>query len=369
MLDHSPSDIRADAAQLNARFRTATPQQVLDFALHHLGTAALVSSFGAESAVLLHMTARIAPATPVLLLETGMLFAETLAYQQDLTRRFGLSDVRLVRPLPGSVSARDAQGDLHKRDTDACCALRKVEPLRNALLPFETMISGRKRYQSGVRETLERFEIGPDGRLRVNPLAHWGRDALRAYAAHHDLPSHPLVAEGFASIGCIPCTSAVAANEPARAGRWRGQDKVECGIHIIDGRIVPATEAAMPDELPDLLVRDDGFHPLDGAPVALDPAAPSETLRAHMDAPLLSIDFPAMTDGRGFTLARQLREMGYAGRLRATGALIADQYAMARRVGFDEVQISAAMAARQPEVQWLARADWRENDHRARLAG
>ncbi len=118
------------------------------------------------------------------------------------------------------------------------------------------------------------------------------------------------------------------------------------------------------------LVRDDGFHPHDGAePEALAPDTPLDDLAAYLDRDLIALDFPAMTDGRGFSLARRLRELGYQGRLRAVGKLIADQYAMARRVGIDEVEIDEALARRQPQEQWLARADWRDWDHRSRLAG
>ena len=118
------------------------------------------------------------------------------------------------------------------------------------------------------------------------------------------------------------------------------------------------------------LVRDDGFHADDGAdPVVLAPDTDPATLGEYLGHELVAVDFPSMTDGRGFTLARLLRERGYQGRVRAVGGLIADQYAMARRVGFDEVRISAALAARQPQDQWLYRADWQDWDHRSRLAG
>lgn len=119
-----------------------------------------------------------------------------------------------------------------------------------------------------------------------------------------------------------------------------------------------------------VLARDDGFHPVTGEPdITLAPDTAPTTLADHLALSLIAIDFPAFSDGRGFTLARRLRELGYQGRLRATGRLIADQYAMARRVGFDEVQVAADIAARQPEDQWRARADWKAWDHRAQLAG
>ncbi len=259
-------------------------------------------------------------------------------------------------------------------------------PLEHALQGFDAWITGRKRFQGGDRQTLDFFDVESPTRMRINPLAHWRPQDVRDYMAENNLPAHPLVARGYPSIGCAPCTSAVAAGEDPRAGRWRGTEKSECGIHFIGGRMVRAPAAAADQPTEDemtaqtsadvidmadapLLVRDDGFHPLDDPPAAvLPPDTEPATLAGHLEAPLIAIDFPAMTDGRGFTLARQLRELGFAGRLRATGGLIADQYAMARRVGFDEVQIPAALARRQPAPQWRARADWQDWDHRARLA-
>lgn len=209
------------------------------------GEVALVSSFGAESVVLLHMVADIAPQTPVLFLETGMLFPETLAYQRRLARDLGLADVRLIRPDPQDLAAEDPDRQLHAENTDACCFLRKTLPLRRALEPFRAWITGRKRHQAASRADLPLFEEeGRDGRLKINPLAGWSTEDLRAYAKAHDLPPHPLVAKGFRSIGCAPCTSAVRAEEDPRAGRWRDTAKTECGIHF-DGRSwVRSTPAA-----------------------------------------------------------------------------------------------------------------------------
>ena len=136
------------------------------------------------------------------------------------------------------------------------------------------------------------------------------------------------------------------------------------------GATTSAPAAILPLHDEPVLVRDDGFHPVEGEPqVSLPPDTDPGVLGQYLNAGLIAVEFPAMTDGRGFSLARILRELGYGGRIRATGALIADQYAMARRVGIDEVQIPAALARRQPADQWLARADWREWDHRSRLAG
>lgn len=193
---------------------------------------ALVSSFGAESVVLLHLVARIDRAVPVLFLETEMLFAETLAYQAEVAARLGLRDVRHIRPDAAAVAARDPHGRLHRADPEACCTLRKTAPLTAALGGFDAWITGRKRRQGGARATLSVFERDADGRLKVNPLAFWTKADQRAYMDRHALPRHPLEARGFLSIGCAPCTTPVAPGEDERAGRWRGSAKTECGIHI-----------------------------------------------------------------------------------------------------------------------------------------
>jgi len=196
------------------------------------GRIALVSSFGAESAVLLDMVASVAPATPVIFLDTGKLFAETLAYQQELCALFGLTDVRHIRPDPGDLVAYDVAGDLHGRDPDFCCHLRKTEPLDRALEGLLGWITGRKRFQGGTRADLPLLEAEPTtGRLKINPLAHWDLEDLRHYRRLRHLPLHPLLPKGYASVGCRPCTSPIRPGEPPRAGRWRGFDKLECGIH------------------------------------------------------------------------------------------------------------------------------------------
>ena len=196
------------------------------------GRVALVSSFGAESAVLLDMVATVEPRTPVIFLDTGKLFPETLAYQRQLCALLGLGDVRHVRPEPLDLAAHDATGDLHRHDPDFCCHLRKTEPLDQALEGFVGWITGRKRFQGGTRADLPLVEAEPTtGRLKINPLAHWDLEDIRHYRRLRQLPLHPLVAKGFASVGCRPCTSPTRPGEPPRAGRWRGLDKLECGIH------------------------------------------------------------------------------------------------------------------------------------------
>ncbi|MGH7043523.1 MAG: phosphoadenylyl-sulfate reductase [Acetobacteraceae bacterium] len=195
------------------------------------GRIALVSSFGAESVVLLHMVAAIDPALPVIFLDTGKLFAETLAYRDTLVARLGLTDVRAAEPDPAVLAMADPAGRLWQSNPDRCCAVRKVAPLERALAPFDAWISGRKRFQGGERNALATVEFGTDWRIKINPLAQWTADEVAAYAARHDLPAHPLLAAGYRSIGCAPCTRAVRPDEPSRAGRWDGLGKTECGIH------------------------------------------------------------------------------------------------------------------------------------------
>jgi phosphoadenosine phosphosulfate reductase len=194
------------------------------------GRIALLCSFGAESALLLDMVARIDRATPVIFLDTGKLFAETLRYRDALVEKLGLSDLRTIKPDPCALERGDPDGTLWQRDADACCRLRKVEPLERALAGFAAVISGRKRYQGGVRGALPAIELA-EQHIRVNPLAGFSRERIEREFAQRGLPVHPLEAEGFLSIGCVPCTDRVAATEDRRAGRWRGLDKTECGIH------------------------------------------------------------------------------------------------------------------------------------------
>ena len=232
--DAMPAPIGLDADALEERHGTLAAIDILKLTTSELfaGKLALVSSFGAESAVLLHMVAGIDPFLPVIFLDTEKLFAETLAYRDRLVSLLALRDVRTVRPNPARLALSDPSSDLVERDRDRCCAIRKVEPLALALEGFTASISGRKRFQGGRRGALRVFENDDDGRIKINPLAHWSAQDLKAYILAHDLPRHPLVADGYLSIGCIPCTDRVRAGEDSRAGRWRGSEKTECGIHL-----------------------------------------------------------------------------------------------------------------------------------------
>jgi phosphoadenosine phosphosulfate reductase len=201
------------------------------------GKTAVVSSFGADSVVMLHQLAEVAPDTPVLFLDTQMLFPETLDYQRDLAERLGLTGVRVLRARAMHLAQEDPANVLHMRDTDACCDLRKTRPLERALAGFDSWITGRKRFQADTRSSLPLVEE-TGGKLKLNPMADWTNDRLGDYIRRHDLPRHPLLSKGYPSIGCAPCTSPVAEGEDPRAGRWRGADKVECGIHFVNGKMV-----------------------------------------------------------------------------------------------------------------------------------
>ncbi len=196
------------------------------------GKVALVSAFGAQSVVLLHMVAQIAPATPVIFVDTLMLFRSTLNYQKDVAQTLGLRDVRHVSPSTDDLLIHDVDGLLHQSDTDACCALRKVAPLQTALEGFDVWITGRKRHQSATRADLPLWENDGQGRAKVNPLWDWSNGALDEYMTAHNLPRHPLVAQGFKSIGCEPCTFRTTPGMHERSGRWPGAAKTECGIHF-----------------------------------------------------------------------------------------------------------------------------------------
>jgi phosphoadenosine phosphosulfate reductase len=220
------------AARLDAELRHAHPRTVLEAAVETFGDKlALVSSFGAESAVLLDLASRVKPDLPILFLDTGMLFGQTLDYRKSLAARLGLTDVRDLRPHYQDLATADPEAKLWQSDTDACCHVRKVLPLDRALAEFDAWITGRKRFHGGARLALPVVEQAGD-QLKFNPLANWTKADLDAYAAENDLPAHPLVAQGFPSIGCWPCTQPVDDPEDLRAGRWAGSQKNECGIHL-----------------------------------------------------------------------------------------------------------------------------------------
>ena len=229
-----PAGARPTAAELDNALRDAAPHDVIATALKIVGRErlAVVSSFGTESAALLKVTADVDPAIPVVFLDTGWLFEETLAYRDTLIEKLGLTDVRSIKPSEEALSREDPERDLWFSNPDACCRIRKVEPLARALAPFSAWINGRKRFQGGVRAAIAVVE--EDGeRLKFNPFANVSREAIAAIFHGANLPQHPLQASGYLSVGCMPCTSRTSPDEDARAGRWRGRPKTECGIHTV----------------------------------------------------------------------------------------------------------------------------------------
>ena len=228
-----PSEAQEKAGELDARFGAMAAVDLVALAAEVLfpGRLALMTSFGAESAVLLDLVARVDRSIPVLFADTRRLFPETLAYRDALVDRLGLTDVRTVSPLPAEEGTEDPVGALFAVDPDRCCDLRKVRPMAAATAPFDAWITGRKRFQGATRATLAVFDT-EGSRIRVNPLATWTSKDILTHLAATGLPRHPLVARGYRSIGCQPCTTPVADGEDERAGRWRGTDKTECGLHV-----------------------------------------------------------------------------------------------------------------------------------------
>jgi len=366
---HRPDKLRTlGIMALNGMFAEMDAQGVLKQALTDLlpGDVAIVSSFGADSAVLLHMVSEINPDLPIYFLETGKHFPETLDYVEMLKRRLGLTNVISLHPDAADIEQFDPHGDLWETDPDSCCHIRKTEPLEPMLEQYGGWITGRKRYQTKERGVLPHFELTSDDRIKVNPLAYWSDADVVAYRQAHDLPEHPLYGRGFKSIGCAPCTSAVAEGEDARAGRWRGLDKKECGIHFdFNGAIArpmanvehnlwkngafiadpfspwaeayePATARYTHIPLSVFLANRDAVlanpHPL-GLLVA--PADNIESVAADLARfASIAIQFPAFTDGRGYSSARLLTErLGYRGEVRAVGDVLQDQIPLMRRCG------------------------------------
>lgn len=228
----------ADLAALNAEYEGQSPQAILQWLADNQdktgGPVPLVSSFGADSVVLLHLVSQIDAGYPVLFVDTRKHFDETLAYRDQVERQFGLSNLKSIAPDPVKLKEVDPFGALWMTDPDACCDMRKTVPLDRAMSGYVGWITGRKRYQTADRANMAIFEQDK-GKLKVNPLAIWVAKDVADYVKQNSLPGHPLIPKGFLSIGCAPCTSPVKEGEDARAGRWKGQDKTECGLHVAKG--------------------------------------------------------------------------------------------------------------------------------------
>ena len=330
------------------------------------GDIAIVSSFGADSSVLLHMVAEVDRTLPVYFLETGKHFVETLVYVETLKEHLGLSNIRWLRPDPKDIARFDPRGDLWETDPDSCCHIRKTEPLDAELAGYGGWITGRKRYQTAERGVLPHFELTSDDRIKVNPLAYFSDTDVNAYKVAHGLPEHPLFARGYKSIGCAPCTTIVAEGEDPRAGRWRGLNKKECGIHFdFNGAIAKPVAAVEKNLFRDGAFIADPFrawsegddlasvrythlplklflqnreavlanpHPLG---LLVSPGDRIEDAAADLGRfASIAVHFPGFTDGRGYSSARLIAERyRYQGELRATGDVLMDQVPLMRRCG------------------------------------
>lgn len=377
---------------LNGMFDEMDALGVLRYALSDVlpGDVAIVSSFGADSAVLLHMVAQVDPSMPVYFLETGKHFPETLDYVEMLKKQFGLLNIHAIHPNPDDIKRFDPNGDLWETDPDSCCHIRKTEPLEPITEQYGGWVTGRKRYQTKERGVLPHFELTSDDRIKVNPLAYFSDADVVEYRQKHNLPEHPLYAKGYKSIGCAPCTSIVAEGEDPRAGRWRGLNKKECGIHydfsgaianpmkaanrhnlFKDGAFIADPfgtweEGANPSEaryvhvpLPVFLANRDAFlanpHPLG---LLVSPGEKIEDVADDLARfASIAIKFPAFTDGRGYSTARLLVErFKYGGEIRAVGDVLQDQIPLMRRCGINALVVTheptreALLDNRLPEV-------------------
>jgi phosphoadenosine phosphosulfate reductase len=382
---HKPDKLRQlGIMSLNGMFDEMDGVGVLRQAVTELlaDDIAIVSSFGADSVVLLHMVAEVDKTLPVYFLETGKHFPETLDYVETLKRELGLTNIIALHPDAKDVARFDPKGELWETDPDSCCHIRKTEPLDATVNSFGGWVTGRKRFQTVERGVLPHFELTSDDRIKVNPLAYFSDADIVAYKLKYGLPEHPLYAKGYKSIGCAPCTSAVAEGEDARAGRWRGLNKKECGIHFdFNGAIAKPMAAQDLNLFKDGAFIADPFQPWaegDDAGSVSYKHIPLPVFLENRDAVLanphpvgllvspgdnvelaaadlgrfasIAINFPAYTDGRGYSSARLLAERyNYAGELRAVGDVLHDQIQLMRRCG-----ITAFVVKHEPTKKALA---------------
>ncbi len=366
--EHKPDRLRAlGIMALNGMFDEMDGVGVLRQAVTEVlpDDVAIVSSFGADSAVLLHMVSEVDKSLPVYFLETGKHFAETLAYVETLKTRLGLTNVTALSPDAKDLARFDPNGDLWESDPDSCCHIRKTEPLDAVLEGFAGWVTGRKRYQTAERGVLPHFELTSDDRIKINPLAYFSDADVNAYKTTHELPEHPLFSKGYKSIGCAPCTTAVAEGEDARSGRWRGLNKKECGIHFDfngaiakpvvaernlfrDGAFIadpfrawaegddPASVRYTHVPVKEFVANREAFlsnpHPLG---LLVSPGDEVEDVASDLERfASVAIRFPSFTDGRGYSSARLVAERyKYQGELRAVGDVLMDQIPLMRRCG------------------------------------
>ena len=225
------SDIEMDA--LNDRFETESAECILRWAWDTFAPDIVASSsFQTQSVPLLHIISRVCPELPVLFVDTGYHFPQTLAFRDDLRVRYHLNVVVIQPTVTKSETMQQYGEPLYRHDPDLCCYINKVSPMQWAVSWAQAWVSGVRRDQTAQRQAMRIFEARPDGLLRIHPMLNWTADDIEAYRRAHDLPAHPLYAMGYPSVGCAPCTRPVFSGEDLRAGRWAGSEKTECGLHL-----------------------------------------------------------------------------------------------------------------------------------------
>jgi phosphoadenosine phosphosulfate reductase len=220
-----------DLEPLNARLSSAGPEDIIRWCVDTFGDdAGISSSFGAESACLLSLATRIKPDIKVMFVDTGFLFGETLAFRDALTSRLKLNVVEFGPKIPHAEFLAQ-YGRLYEKDPDLCCEINKVEPMRRAIAGLKAWMSGVRADQTAYRKGLKTVELKPNGLYKVSPILAWDAKKVFYYLKEQGLPMHPLWEKGYASIGCEPCTAVPGNPDDPRSGRWKGQNKSECGIH------------------------------------------------------------------------------------------------------------------------------------------
>ena len=225
----------AELDEINAGLAERGPQQILEWAIRQFSpNLTLACSFGGISGmVLLDMAVKLAPQIRVFYLDTGFLFPETYALQDEVARRYGIKPVAFQPQLSPAAQALEFGEALWQREPDKCCAIRKVEPNRRALEGMRAWIAGLRRDQSATRRQVRAVEWDSKfGLYKINPLWDWTEEMLWIYIRAEEIPYNPLHEQGYPSLGCTNCTRPVAQGEDSRAGRWSGFNKTECGLHV-----------------------------------------------------------------------------------------------------------------------------------------
>ena len=226
------NQINISLKDLNLRFQKQEANEILYESINKFFFKKIVyvCSFGAESAVILHLISNISKDFPVIFLNTGKLFDETLNYRNDLIKLFNLTNIIEIYPEKFDLTKHDANEVLWKADHNKCCEIRKVNPLKKALKPYTTWISGRKGYHSNERREKKVLEI-VNSKFVLSPLINWSQNKITEYFESFNIPKHPLYKKGYLSIGCRNCTVTSSDSNNVRSGRWSNTKKTECGIH------------------------------------------------------------------------------------------------------------------------------------------